>query len=117
MAHEGHVPTLAYGSPCRCLVCERRPKHADPSDKAKSRVLGHGPHRTVPLLSEGRALARLFLLDQVLEELVGKGLMRHPGVNFGGLPAVGCRDGQQFSVNLVGSGVRSSVNLDLDRMT
>ena len=52
---------------------------------------------------EGRALARLFLPDQILEELVGKGLMRHPGVNFGGLLAVGCRDGQQFSVNLVGS--------------
>ncbi len=70
-----------------------------------------------PPSSEGRALARLFLLDQVLEELVGKGLMRHPGVNFGGLPAVGCRDGQQFTVNLVGSGVGSSVNLDVDRMT
>jgi hypothetical protein len=67
-------------------------------------------------LSEGRALARPFLLDQLLEKLVGKSLMRYPGINFGGLPAVGYRDGQDFSVNLVGSRVGSSVNLDVDGM-
>ena len=45
-----------------------------------------------------------------------RGLMRHPGANLGRLPAVGCRNGQGLPVNLEGSRIGPSVDLDVDRM-
>ena len=82
-----------------------------------------GSDRTIPvtmpsarLSSERRALARLFLLDKFLKELVSKGLMCHPRVRFGGFAAVGCCDDQHLSVNFEGPRVGSSVDLDVDRM-
>ena len=68
-------------------------------------------------LSERRALARLFLLDQLLQKLVSKGLVRDPVTDLGGLLAVARRDGQDLPVDFIGPGGSSPVQLDVDRVT
>ena len=67
--------------------------------------------------SERRALARLFLSNKFLQDLVSEGLVRDPVTDLGGLLAVARRDGQDLPVDFIGPGVSSTVQLDVNRVT
>jgi len=87
------------------------------ASKPSSRLAEHDPDQEPRSgwRSQGRALAGFLLSDQILKQLLGQCLMGQSRIDLGGLSAIGGGDGQNLAVDDKGSGIGSSIDLDVYR--